>query len=133
MVEVGDNNILKYQEFLKSEDIRLTYEIPENQGLTIRLCIVGGHARLYGSFYIPNPNPAFNDFVLDAITHGQVCEDIFILAAPADISGTGRKRRQVSRSSRQLVFVAIEGVTNSSTFSLESNAGNTVQCRLYLL
>ncbi len=126
MVEVGNNNSLIYQEFLQSENIRLTYEIPEIDGLTIRLCVEKGHARLYGSFFIPNPNPAFNDFVLNASTHGQECEDIFILAKA---SKTERKRRQVSELLQQIVFVAIIGVASSSTFSIESDFGNTAQCK----
>lgn len=125
-VNVGDYDSTKYEEFLQSREIRLTYEVPEENGFTIRLCVEKGHARLYGSFFIPNPNPAFHDFVLDAITHGQMCEDIFILPMNAN---PGRKRRQVSESTRQLVFVAIEGVANSSTFSLESDFGNTAQCK----
>ncbi len=126
MVEVGDNNILKYGEFLQSTTVRLTYEVSGYDGLTIRLCVEDGQARLYGSFSVPNPNRAFYDFVLDAVTHGQMCEDIYIVAA-ADVTGGGRKRRQVSPM--RMVFVAIEGVANNSTFSLESNSGNTVQCK----
>ena len=127
MVEVGDNNILKYREFLQSTTVRLTYQLPEGDGLTIRLCVEDGQARLYGSFSIPNPNRAFYDFVLDAITHGQMCEDVYIVAPTADVTGGGRKRRQVAPV--RMVFVAIEGVANNSTFSLESDSGNTVQCK----
>ncbi len=127
MVEVGDNNILQYGEFLQSTTVRLTYEVSGYDGLTIRLCVEDGQARLYGSFSVPNPNRAFYDFVLDAVTHGQMCEDIYIVAA-AEVTGGGRrKRRQVSPM--RMVFVAIEGVANNSTFSLESNSGNTVQCK----
>ncbi len=68
-------------------------------------------ARLYMAlyWYQIRTEHYFYDFVLDAVTHGQMCEDIYIVAA-ADVTGGGRKRRQVSPM--RMVFVAIEGVAN---------------------
>ena len=121
--------VLEFQNFTGSNRARFNYEIQE-EGITIRLCVQGGHVVLYASFSVPNPNKALNSFVLDAIIHRQMCEDTFIPPDPEIDQVPGRKKRQLETDQR-ILYVSIEGVSDNSQFTLEADTEDTTQCKLH--
>lgn len=127
-VEVGGE--MMEQGFTPDDTARYSYSYQE-EGVTIRLCVQNGRVVLYASLTVPNPNRALNDFALDAFLLGDICEDVFVdPSMMPDVQGTGgRRRRQTSSSPERILFVSIEGIAESSTFTLETTMGNTANCK----
>ena len=102
------------------------------EGVTIRLCVQDGRVIVYASFIIPNPNSAFNHFILDAIFHRLNCQDLYVNASHDQsllspyLGNEKRKKRQESVVERFL-FVSVEGIASISRFTLETTTGNTTQ------
>ena len=116
------------EDYTPGDSARYSYLIQE-EGVTIRLCIQDGSVVLYASLTVPNPNRALNDFALDAILHGDICEDVFVDPNMIPNVQEGRRKRQVSSSPERILFVSIEGIAESSTFTLETTMGNTANCK----
>lgn len=124
------NQTISEDTFTVGERMRYQYSIgPE--GVTLRLCISQGEVVLYASTVVPDPNAAYNHLTLKPIINdsinGTLCADEFI---DSNLLGLGslsnRTKRQAMETER--LFVVIEGVATSSSFTLESNPGNTTKC-----
>lgn len=126
-----DERIVK-SNFGRGDRVRYQYTIRES-GVIIRLCVTEGRVILYASVNLPNPNRALNSFTLDPNTaHSVQCEDVFV--SPEVISRRPRqqsvKKRQVPTSEDNdiILYVTIEGIDDSSSFTLETPTGNSTQC-----
>ena len=66
----------------EDESVRYHFPIPV-VGITVRICVSGGHVIVYGSVSVPNPNSAFYDWLLD-LEYGdrnnetEICDNVFI-------------------------------------------------------
>ncbi len=128
------NSTINVDEFNNESNARYHYQIDTNEGITIRLCHKSGRVILYASFVVPNPNAALNNFILDAIFHNQNCSDVYVdpNKLPSVTSpSSGRKKRQSSSSTETILFVSIEGVAESSAFTLETTTGNTAESKSF--
>lgn len=123
--------------FRREDRARYQYLIRQT-GLTVRLCVSEGRVTLYASVDIPNPNRALNSFILNPnIAHGIPCEDVFVtldnvMVLTRHQSEQTKRKRQVSplEDNEVILYVTIEGVDNSSSFTLDAPSGNSTQCEL---
>lgn len=120
---------MKHTDYAQGHNVRYNYQIQEG-GITIRLCIQEGHVVLYASLTVPNPNRALNDFVLDAVFDGNECKDVFVdpdvmVDSISDKERLGKRQTPPERN----LFVSIEGISNSSTFTLNTTMGDTAQSK----
>lgn len=118
---------LEFPNFTDSNSAQYNYPIRDG-GLTITLCVQAGRVILYASFFVPNPNRALNSFVLDAIFHQQKCEDVYV---PDNLINQepNRRKHQVLGTDERTLYVSIEGVASTSHFTIETDSGDTTQCK----
>ena len=110
-----------------------------DEGVTVRICIDRGVIVVYGSYTVPNPNSAINDFsaVLIAgdgevtpsdclVTHADI-QDVMASSMDCSLCGSnfqGRKKRQSEEEETVTIYIAIEGVSDTeSQFSVNSSFG----------
>ena len=108
---------LEFPNFTDSNSAQYNYPIRDG-GLTITLCVQAGRVILYASFFVPNPNRALNSFVLDAISHQQKCEDVYVPNNSVN-QESNRRKRQVLGSIERILYVSIEGVASTSHLQLK--------------
>ena len=114
---------------------------PEEEGVTVRICIDRGAIMVYGSYTVPNPNAAFNDFsdFLSA-TEGEVMSfncsvshitidnvmEVVNDCSQCNLGLQGRKKRQEEEEARMVVvYITIEGVSDTGNqFSINSSIGS---------
>ena len=110
----------------ENKTIRYNFLIPVI-GVTVKVCITGGHIRAYGSVSIPNPNSAFNDFFieLDYENDNDTCGHAYVEPC-ATSSSPPRSRRQTSQShtNNQIVYVSIEARDKDSSFAVDTITGD---------
>ena len=89
----------------EDESVRYHFPIPV-VGITVRICVSGGHVIVYGSVSVPNPNSAFYDWLLD-LEYGdrnnetEICDNVFVDPSkiPTKAPPTGPPTSQSSRAS----------------------------------
>ena len=98
-------------------------------GVTVKVCITGGHVHVYGSVSIPNPNSAFNDFSNDLKheSNNETCCTFYVDSCPANQNGRPRRQTSESDSSTQIVYISIVGMAQESSFIVNGTAGNIYQ------
>lgn len=89
------------------------------QGMTISLEVEeGGSAALYASSQLMNPSAAFYDYMLQTDSSAQVYVD------PGVLGDSGIVKRETTA-----LYVSIEGLEESNSFSLETAVGDTTFCK----
>lgn len=113
---------------------RLEFSGEGSEGVTVRICISEGVIVIYGSYTIPNPSAALNDFstVLSAVmpttcfaTHATLDDisgdDTCSLCAASE---PVKKKRQADDEMMVTVYITIEGMSETeSQFSVNSSLG----------
>ena len=122
---------------------RLEFTGPGSEGLSVRICVDRGVIAVYGSYTSPNPNLALHDFseVLMA-PNGQVTpascltsyatlDDVNARRSEDEEACTtclaslpGRKKRQVNEEGNVVIYITIEGASDTAShFNVNSEIG----------
>ena len=117
----------------QGDSIRISFESPAEEGITIRFCIHEGQIVIYASTSVPNPSAAIHDWSTE-ITAPQfrqtlVCSTSFF--SPDSINNvspgksTPRFRRQAEEDFDDTftIYITIEGQQYYNEFTLNSTQG----------
>ena len=119
----------------QGESVRISFESPAEEGITIRFCIHEGQIIVYAATSVPNPSAAIHDWSTE-ITAPQfrqslTCSTIFFgMDTINNISpgkSTSRSKRQADTGDTAgdtiTIYITIEGQQNFNEFSLNSTQG----------
>ncbi len=122
---------------------RLRISGPGSEGVSIRICIDRGVIVVYGSYTSPNPNLALHDFSQElsapdgevtpasCLTSYITLDDVNARSEDEDVCSVcrstlpGRRKRQVSEETEVVVYITIEGVSDTiNQFNINTQIGS---------
>ena len=107
----------------KREKVNVNYECPPI-GMTLKLCAQNGTCRLYASGKTRNPSKEVHDYELSA-QKGECNDDFIPCREFAGNQTNGVAKRQANGREAVRVYVTIEGVEETNTFTLDTTSGDT--------
>ena len=133
-IEVGE---LEEGTLEKGSSVRISFEAPAEEGITVRFCVLRGKIALYASTSIPNPSVALHEWV-DIITaeenqHSITCHTSFYDLNLPDLNQANRRKRETEETIIVTLYISIEGQENLNEFQLNSSygGGNTATVNIF--